>query len=126
MSNENKPHVDQSFEMVKQFLKGAATPTCEVIDTPTHYEITAVDKEGKKHLFAYVIAHEHVITIGFNTQIPEQDKHQLFSDVLLKKMNDHCRIEVRNAHVADFRHDLQDAFEKLLYYFNEKNWITNS
>ena len=126
MSHENKPNVNQSFEMIRQYIKSAATPTCEEIDTPTHYELTTVGTDGQKHLFGYVVAHEHVITIGFNTQISDKDKRQLFSENLLKKMNDNGRFEMRDAHVADFRHDIQDACEKLLYFYNEKNWITNS
>lgn len=126
MSFKNMPNVKESFQMIRDFLKGAATTTCEVIDTPEHYELTTVDKEGQKHLFAYVVAHQHVVTLGFNTQISDNDFHQLVSQRLRAMMNDHRRLEIRDAHVDDLRKDIQDAFQKILYFYSEKNWITNA
>ena len=125
MSDINKTRVNQSFEMVRQYIKSSVTPTCEVIDTPTHYELTTV-ANGQKHLFAYVVAHEHVITVGFNTQISDADARQLFPERLLKMMNDHRRLEIRDAQVDDLRKDIQDAIEQLKYYYDEKGWITNA
>ncbi len=121
MSNSYKPHVDLSFDMIRQFIKSSVPPCEAITDTPTHYESVAINGD-QKHLFAYVVAHEHVVTLGFNTEIPEKDLKQLVPETLIKMMNEHRRIEIRNAHVDDLRKDIQDAIEQLLYYYNEKGW----
>ena len=121
MSNSNKPHVDLSFDMIRQYIK-SSVPPCEVAsDTPTHYEAVAVNGD-QKHLFAYVVAHQHVVTLGFSTDISDADFRELIPERLRKMMNEHRRLEIHNAHVDDLREDIQDACEQLLYYYNQKGW----
>lgn len=121
MSHLNKPLVNQSFEIVRQYIKSSVPPCEASADTPTHYEAVAING-NQKHLFAYVVAHEHVVTLGFSTEISDNDLKQLISSRLREMMNEHRRLEIRDAHVADLRQDIQDACEKLLYYYNEKGW----
>lgn len=122
MSHMNKPLVDLSFEMCRQFLKSSVPPCTSTVDTPTHYESTAIKGE-EKHLFGYVVAHEHVVTLGFNEEIPESDFKELIPERLRNMMNhNHRRLEIRNAEVDGLRQDIQDACEKLLYYYNQIGW----
>ena len=121
MSHLNKPLVPQSFEIVRQYLKSSVPPCVATVDTPTHFEAVAINGD-EKHLYGYVVAHEHVITLGFSTEISDSDFRELFSSRLRAMMNDHRRLEIREAHVADLRQDIQDACEHLLYYFNQKGW----
>lgn len=122
MSHLNKPQVNLSFDMIRQYIKSAVPPCEATADTPTHYEAVAM-VDGVKHVFAYVVAHQHVVTLGFDMNIPEKDFKQLVSEQLCKRMeHGHRRLEIRDAHVDELRKDIQDACEKLLYYFNEKGW----
>ncbi len=124
MSELNQPHVGLSFDMIRQLLKSAVPPCTATVDTPTHYEAVAVNG-SHKHLFGYAVAHQDVVTVGFNTEIPEADFKQLASKRLILKMNEHRRLEIRNAKDHDLHQDLQDAFNKMLYYYNEKGWTIN-
>lgn len=122
MSHMNKPLVDLSFEMCRQYLKSSVPPCIASVDTPTHYESMAVNGESK-HLFGYVVAHQHVVTLGFNEEIPEEDFKQLIPERLRNMMNhNHRRLEIRNVEVDDLRQDIQDACNQLLYYYNQKGW----
>ena len=121
MSRLNEPNIPLSFKMVREYIKSSVPPCTATIDTPTHYESVAVNGE-EKHLYGYVIAHQHVITVGFSMDIPDNAMHQLFSERLRKMMNEHRRLEIRDAHVNDLRQDLQDACEHLLYYYNQIGW----
>ncbi len=121
MSHLNKPLVSQSFEIVRQYLKSSVPPCVATVDTPTHFEAVAVNGD-EKHVYGYVVAHEHVITLGFCTEISDKDFKELIPIGLRARMNDHRRLEIREAHVSDLRQDIQDACEKLLYYYNEKGW----
>ena len=107
MSHMNKPRVDQSFEIVRQCLKSSVPPCNAIADTPTHYETEAVNG-NQKHVFGYVVAHEHVITIGFSTDIPEKDLKELIPARLLEKMNGHRRMEIRDVQVHELHSDLQE------------------
>ena len=105
MSHTNKPEVNLSFDMIRQYIK-SSVPPCEVIaDTPTHYESAAIVGD-QKHVFAYVVAHQHVVTVGFGTDISDKDFHQLIPERLRKMMNDNRRLEIRDAHVDDLRKDI--------------------
>lgn len=122
MSHMNKPQVDQSFEICRQFLKSAVPPCTATVDTPTHYECMAINGE-MKHLFGYVVAHQHVITLGFNVEIPEEDFKKLIPERLRNMMDhNHRRLEIRNVEVLDLRQDIQDACNQLLYYYNQIGW----
>ena len=122
MSQANKPLVDKSFEIVRQYLQSVVPPCSVAVDTPTHYEVVAINGD-EKHVFGYVVAHEHVITIGFNDKIPAHDLKELISEHLIKKMGDaHHRFEVRDADIHSLTKDLQQAIEKLARYYNEKGW----
>ena len=121
MSNSNKPHVNLSFEMIRQFIKSAVPPCEASADTSTHYEAIAVNGD-QKHVFAYVVAHEHVVTLGFSTDISDDDFVELIPERLRKMMNNHRRLEIHNAHVDELRKDIQDSCEQLLYYYTQKDW----
>ena len=108
--------------MLFRSIKSAVPPCVAVADTPTHYE-AAAETDGKQHVFGYVVAHRDVITVGFNTEISDKDMHELVSERLRKMMNEHRRLEIREAHVSDLRQDIQEAFNAMLNYFNEKNWV---
>ncbi len=121
MSHLNTPNVPQAFEMMRQYIKSSVPPCTATVDTPTHYESVAINGE-QKHIYGYVIAHHDVVTVGFSMDIPDNAMHQIFSERLRKMMNHHRRLEIRNPHVNDLRQDIQDACEKLLYYYNEIGW----
>ena len=121
MSEMNRPQVAKSFEMIRQLLKSSVPPCTTTIDEPCHYESMAITGDTR-HLFGYCIAHREVVTIGFNREISDHDLRQLFSASLREKMNEERRIEVREAEVHNLWQDLQDAVNKLQYYFDEKGW----
>ncbi len=122
MSHLNKPQIDQSFSEIKKILKGCVPPCVAEIDTPTHYECIA-DKSGEKILFAYVVAHSHVVTMGFNNSIPLDDKKQIFSERLLKSIQEfHGRIEIKNVFDHDLSDDIRESITKLMYYYTDKGW----
>ena len=123
MSEMNKPRVSKSFEMIRQYLKSSVPPCTATIDTPTHYESVAINKD-QKHLYGFCVAHHDVVTVGFNEEIPETDLKQLIPERLRRMMNEHRRLEIRETEVHDLRQDIQDACNQLLYYYNEKNWTT--
>ncbi|MDO5570549.1 MAG: hypothetical protein Q4F97_03675 [Bacteroidales bacterium] len=121
MSEINKPLVKQSFEIIRNFLKSAVPPCTATVDTTTHYEVVA-ENNGQKHIYGYCIAHRNVVTLGFDENIPEEDFKRLIPKRLREMMNEHRRLEIREVQVNELRADIQDALNKLLYYFNEKNW----
>lgn len=121
MSHMNKPLVEQSFDMVRQCIKSSVPPCTTTVDTPTHYESVAINGD-QKHLFGFVVAHQDVITVGINEEIPEEDLKQMVSERLLKMMNQHRRFEIRTILVKDLHQDVQDAFNNLLYYYNQIGW----
>ena len=108
MSNSNKPHVDLSFDMIRQYIKSSVPPCEATSDTPTHYEAVAINGD-QKHVFAYVVAHQHEVTLGFSTDISDGDFKQLVSERLRKMMNEHRRLEIHNAHVDDLRKEIGRA-----------------
>lgn len=120
MSHANKPQVGPSFEIVRNYFKSVVPPCVAEVDTPTHYEAVAVGGDTKR-LFGNVVAHDHVVSVGFYDQIPENDFRQLVSEHLIKHMTHH-RLEIRDADVHAFTKDLQDAIQKLARYYNEKGW----
>ncbi len=123
MSHTNKPQITQTFEELKGYLKGCVPPCVAEVDTPTHYEVVA-EKNGEKKLFAYIVAHLHVVTLGFDNDIPLNDKKQIFSDRLMRQITEHnARIDIRNVFDSEFSNDLRDAITKLMYYYNEKGWV---
>ena len=124
MSETNKHLTDQSFEIIRQYLKSAVPPCQITVDTDTHFEVTAINND-KKELFGYCVKHQHVVTLGFNTNISDKDFHQLIPERLIKMMNEHRRLEIRDVIVKDLHESIQDACNNLLYYFNEKNWTSN-
>ena len=115
MSHTNKQMVDISFDMARQYLKGAVPPCSLTVDTPTHIKIEAINGESK-HLFAEAIAHSHVVTIEFSPDIPKEDFDQLISQRLQKHMNEHRRLEIRDLHVDELIHAFQEPCPTLLYY----------
>ena len=121
MSKLNEPKTAKTFEIIREYLKGAVPPCSVETDEPHHIEVVANDGTTK-HIFGYCVEHNEVVTVGFDTKIPENALREIFSERLIKMMNEHRRIELRNIEQNDLHKDLQDAFEKLLYYFNEKNW----
>ncbi|MEG1617694.1 MAG: hypothetical protein RR202_08010 [Bacteroidales bacterium] len=121
MSEANKPLVNKSFEMIKQYLKSAVPPCVATVDTPEHYEVTAVNN-GTKHLFGYCIAHRNTVTMGFNEDIPESDFKQLVPKRILEMMNENRRIAIRDADEHELSSAIRDACNQLLYYYNEKGW----
>jgi hypothetical protein len=111
--------------MCRQYLKSAVPPCIASADTSTHYEVTAVDASKEKRLFGYCIAHESALTIGFNEQIPEEDFQKLIPERLRKMMNHkHRRLEIRDPEVDELARDIRDAFNQLLYYYNQNNWVS--
>ena len=122
MSHLNKPQIQQTFEEIKGYLKGAVPPCKIITDAPTHFECVA-DNGEKEILFGYAVAHHHVVTLGFYDEIPANDKKELFSERLLNMMKDnHNRIEIRNIFDNEFGNDIRDAITKLLYYYNQKGY----
>ena len=124
MSEKNQPHVDLSFDVIQHLIKSAVPPCTAITDTPSHYEVVAVHGDHQ-HLFGAVIAHNEEVTVCFNTEIPENEFKQLVSEDLIRKMNPHRRLEVRNIKSPQLHEDLQNACNKMLYYFNEKGWVNN-
>lgn len=121
MSHLNKPNVEETFKICKQYIKSAVPPCVVEIDTPTHFEVVAINGD-QKHLFANIVSHDHVVTLGFDTTIPEEDLKQLLSDRLIKHLNEHRRMAIHNLEYDDYRQDFQDACNKLLYYFDQQGW----
>ena len=112
MSHMNKPNVNQTFEICKQYLKSAVPPCVVTTDTPTHYECSS-DNGKEKHVFGYVIAHEHIVTFGFCEDIKEGEMKQLVSDRILKMMgHGHHRIEIRDIHEHELANDLRRSEER--------------
>ena len=124
MSHANKPNVGLAFKMCRQYFKSAVPPCIATVDTPTHYEVTAVDAAQDKRLFGYCVAHESALTIGFNEQIPEEDFKKLIPERLRNMMeHKHRRLEIRDSLVDELARDIRDACNQLLYYYNQNNWI---
>ena len=68
MTGIDRSKVNLAFRIVRDDIKTTVPPCENTIDTSTHYE--AVAKNGdQNHLLVYVIAHYHVITIGFSPDL---------------------------------------------------------
>ena len=122
MTHLNKPQIERTFDKIKQYLKSIVPPCTITVDTPDNFQIEAI-KGDSKHIFAYAVAHEHVITVGFNEEIKCEEMKQIFPDTILKDMNEHNRIEIRQLQDTELRKDFQSTCESLMRFFEQKNWI---
>ena len=122
MTGNNRTRVNVAFDIISKGLKSVVPPCVLSADTATHCEVVA-QKGDVRHVLAYVVAHEHEVTLGFATELSREVMHVQIPETLLVRMNKHHRIEIEQLQGEELRKDIQQAIANLMNYYTQLGWI---